>query len=134
MTRDMARGYAAVVGIVLIVVGLIGFVDNPLVGRNGLFATDTIHNIVHIVTGLIALGVSFARTEEALSNGLIGFGILYAVVFVLLVVSPTMFGILQVPVNAADHVLHAALAIASLAVGYSLRTSETGGVAATARR
>jgi hypothetical protein len=121
MSRDTARGYAALVGVVLIAVGLIGFVDNPLVGRTGLFTTDTIHNLVHIVSGAIALAISFGRTESAVSNGLIGFGVLYAVVFVLLLVSPTMFGILTVPVNGADHVLHAALAIVSLAVGFATR-------------
>ena len=119
----LAQGYAALVGAVLVIVGLLGFINNPIVGPNGLFVTDTVHNIVHIVTGAIALYIAFGLRGEQQANGVIGFGILYLIVFLLLLLSPTMFGLLQRPVNAADHVLHAALGVVSIAVGYLAKQS-----------
>jgi Domain of unknown function (DUF4383) len=122
MDTSAVKGYSALVGIVLLAVGLLGFVNNPIVGQpNALFVTGAVHNVVHIATGLIALFIAFGLEGRAQVNGVIGFGLLYLVVFVLLLVSPNMFGILDYPVNAADHVLHAGLAVISLAVGYTAR-------------
>jgi hypothetical protein len=80
------------------------------------------HNLVHILTGAIALAIASGTRGLQLANGLLGFGALYAVVAVLLIVDPTLFGIFSdAPTNAADHVLHAALAVVSLGLGYMLR-------------
>ena len=121
----LAQGYAALVGVVLVVVGLLGFIGNPIVGEpanSPIFVTGTVHNIVHLATGLLALYIAFGLSGETQANGLIGLGILYVVILVLTLVSPNLFGILGASptynVNAADHVLHAALAIVSLGVGY----------------
>jgi hypothetical protein len=51
--------------------------------------------------------------------------VLYAVIFIAVLVSPTLFGLFSVPANAALHVIHAALAVVSLAVGYMARSNET---------
>ena len=127
----LAQGYAAVVGVVLVVVGLLGFIGNPIVGEpvpgggGPIFVTGTVHNIVHLATGLLALYVAFGLSGETQANGVIGLGILYVAVLVLTVLSPTLFGILgttpEYGVNAADHLLHAALAIVSFGVGYLAR-------------
>lgn len=112
------RGYAGLVGIVLVVVGLLGFVGNPIVGSgSALFPTGALHNVVHVATGLLALYVAFGLPSSQQANGMIGFGLLYLVVFVLLIVSPTLFGLFDTPVNVADHILHAGLGIVSLAIG-----------------
>ena len=42
-------------GIVFIVVGLLGYIHNPIVGKHALFVTNSAHNILHIVVGLILL-------------------------------------------------------------------------------
>ena len=120
----VAQAYAAVVGIVLVAVGVLGFISNPIVGSDAaaLFATNALHNIVHIATGAIALYVAFGLTGESQANGVIAFGVLYAVIFILVLLSPTLFGLFgDAPANAADHVLHAALAVSALAVGYLAR-------------
>src|SRR3712207_2855836 len=117
----LAQGYAALVGIVLVAVGLLGFIDNPIVysDADALFRANAIHNIVHIATGAIALYIAFGLSGEAQANALIGFGVLYAAVLILTLISPTLFGLFNdAPVNAADHALHAALTIVSIAVGY----------------
>jgi hypothetical protein len=85
--------------------------------------TDSLHNIVHIGTGLLALWVAFGTSGMALANGVIGFGVLYVVIFLAVLLSPTLFGLFAVPANVVLHVIHAALALVSLAVGYMARGS-----------
>jgi hypothetical protein len=124
---SLAKGYAALVGVVLVVIGLLGFIGNPIVGdpaNNPLFVTGTIHNIVHLATGLLALYIAYMLTGLNQANALIGFGALYIVILVLTFVSPNLFGILgnaSYNVNMPDHLLHAALGVASIAVGYMAR-------------
>jgi hypothetical protein len=122
----LAQAYAALIGIVLVVIGAVGFIANPIVGEpstDPLFVTGAAHDIVHLVTGALALYIAFGLTGEAHANGVIGFGILYAVIFLLLLVSPKLLGILEYEANAGDQVLHGALAVVSLAVGYVARGS-----------
>jgi Domain of unknown function (DUF4383) len=123
---SLAQSWMALAGIVLVAVGLLGFVDNPIVGSstNALLTTDTLHNIVHIVTGALALYIAFGLRGDSQANATLGFGVLYAVIFVAVLVSPTMFGLFSVPANAPLHVIHAALAVVSLVVGYMARDRE----------
>jgi hypothetical protein len=128
----IAQAYAAIVGIVLVAVGLLGFVSNPVVSSDpgAVFATNGIHNVIHIATGLLALSIGFGLTGDAQANGVIGFGALYAAIFVLVFLSPTLFGLFgQATANAADHALHAALAVSALAVGYLARIGSERAVA-----
>jgi hypothetical protein len=121
---SLAQGWITIAGIALIAAGLLGFVDNPIVGRSdAIFATGTVHNLVHVLTGGLALAIAFGLKGEVQANAVIGFGVLYAVVFVALLVSGNLFGLFQYPVNAGDHVLHAALAVVSLAVGWMARNA-----------
>lgn len=118
----LARAYAAVVGVVLVAGALLGFIPNPLFGNPpAIFATDELHNVVHLVTGAIALYIAFGLRGEDRANGVIGFGVLYLVLGIVLLLWPTLFGLLRVPVNTMDHVLHFGLGIVSLAVGYMAR-------------
>jgi hypothetical protein len=118
----LARSWLYLSGVILILVGILGFFPNPLVGPEGLVATDNPHNIVHVLTGLLALGLAYwMRDDIGLATML--FGALYLVVFVVTVLSPTLFGIFSVPVNTIDHVIHIGLAVVSLALGYMARGS-----------
>ena len=52
------------------------------------------------------------------------FGAVYVLILVLVVVSPTFFGLFNsVPANVGDHVLHAALAVVSFGVWYLAKGS-----------
>ncbi len=121
----IAKTWIALAGVVLVLVGILGFLPNPLVGNadGALVPTDSLHNIVHIGTGLLALWVAFGTSGMALANGVIGFGVLYVVIFLAVILSPTLFGLFAVPANVVLHVIHAALALVSLAVGYMARGS-----------
>ena len=126
-TTNIAQGWMALVGLVLLAAGLVGFLNTSLAGSsaNALLATDTVHNVVHLLTGLLALGIAFGLKGETQINAVIGFGVLYAVIFVAVLVSPTLFGLFSVAANAPIHVIHAAVALVSLAVGLMARGGST---------
>jgi uncharacterized protein DUF4383 len=128
----IAQAYAAIVGTVLVAIGLLGFISNPIVSSDpgAVFATNSVHNVIHIATGLLALYIAFGLSGETQANGVIGFGALYAAIFVLVFLSPTLFGLFGgATANAADHALHAALAVSALAVGYLARAGAERAVA-----
>jgi hypothetical protein len=122
---NTAMGWATLAGIVLIAAGLLGFLNTSLVGSasGALIATDNVHNIVHLLTGLIALYIAFGLKGETQATAVLGFGVLYVIIFAAVLVSPTLFGIFSVAANAPIHVIHAAVAVVSLAVGYMARSS-----------
>jgi uncharacterized protein DUF4383 len=128
---NTAMGWAALAGIVLVAAGLLGFLNTSIAGDSAgaILQVDAIHNIVHVVTGLVALYIAFGLRGEQQVNAVIGFGILYVIIFVAVLASPNLFGIFKVSANAPIHVIHAAVAVVSLAVGYMAR----GGSSATAR-
>lgn len=102
-----------ILGIVLVLIGVAGFfVDGTLI----VFQVDTIHNIVHILSGVI--GIAAASSGESYSRMyLIVFGLVYGVVTVIgFVNGGDILGLFQV--NDADNYLHAAIAVVSLGVGF----------------
>jgi hypothetical protein len=120
----LARYWLLLTGVILVVVGIVGFLDNPLVGTTGLVATDSVQNVIHVLTGLLALGLAYGMREDIGTAAML-FGALYAAVFVVTIVSPTLFGIFSVPVNGIDHLIHLAVAVVSLGLGYMARGRST---------
>lgn len=129
--NSTAMGWAALAGIVLVGAGLLGFLNTSLVGEadNALVRTGTVHNIIHLLTGLVALHIAFSLTGEQQVNAVLGFGILYAIILVVVIASPTLFGLFSVPANPVGHAIHAAVAVVSLVIGSMAR----GATSATAR-
>jgi uncharacterized protein DUF4383 len=127
---NTAMGWATLAGIVLVAAGLLGFLNTSIAGTSdtALLRVDTLHNVVHLATGLLALFIAFGLKGQQQVNGVLGFGILYVIIFVAVLASPTLFGIFSVAANGPIHIVHAAVAIVSLAVGYMAR-----GTAALAR-
>ncbi|MDH3582374.1 MAG: DUF4383 domain-containing protein [Hyphomicrobiales bacterium] len=110
-----AKLIATLFGVTFILVGLLGFVPNPIVAPDGLFAVNTMHNLVHILTGagFLAGGhLGYARQT------IIGIGVAYVAVTIIgfLTTGNMLLGLVHI--NEADRWLHAALAVAILAAGY----------------
>jgi hypothetical protein len=120
---NTVMGWATLAGVVLIAAGLLGFLNTSIAGDSpsAILQVDSIHNIVHLLTGLVALYIAFGLRGEQQVNGVIGFGILYVIIFVAVLASPTLFGIFKASANTPIHVIHAAVAVVSLAVGYMAR-------------
>jgi hypothetical protein len=118
--EQLVRTCAAVIGVVLVLMGALGFVNNPLVGppvNNPLFVTGTIHDMIHLATGALALYIAFGLRGVPQANALIAFGALYLAIVVLTLISPDLFGILNYDVNGLDQVLHTAVGVVSIVVG-----------------
>ncbi len=120
---NTVKSWAALAGIVLVAVGILGFLNTQLVGsaEGALVPTDALHNIVHLATGALALYIAFGLSGKQQVDAVLGFGILYVVIFVAVLVSPTLFGLFTVPANAVIHVIHAAVAVVSLGVAMMAR-------------
>jgi hypothetical protein len=121
-----ARTAALAIGIIFIVVGLLGFIDNPIVGSSekAIFHADTVHNMVHIISGLLFVLVAMAAPASA-STVMIIFGIVYLLIGILGMTSvgedgmANLLGFLHV--NAADNYLHIALGIVIALAGLITR-------------
>lgn len=115
----MAKTLALVFGIVFVIVGLLGFVSNPLVGANGLFMTNGLHDIVHLLFGIILIWASRGSQARSVSWLKI-LGVVYLVLavlgFLLAPSGPSLLGL--VTVNMADHWLHVVLGVVLLLAAY----------------
>jgi hypothetical protein len=122
---SVVRNWMIIAGVALLGAGLLGFVaDNPIASSSpdAIFRVNAVHNVIHLLTGAKGLANAYGTPATTLGNATIAFGVVYGLVGILLVIDPTMFGLLQdAPANMADFVLHAALAVVSVALGYMAR-------------
>lgn len=118
----MLKVLAILFGIILIAVGLLGFMPSVTPGSRllGLFLVSPIHNVVHLATGIIALlAASTYRYSRAFFQV---FGVLYALL--------TLFGfilrgnLIVMHVNLYDNILHLVIAIVALYIGFFVKTQE----------
>ena len=125
----MAKRLAMIFGAIFVVVGLLGYIDNPLVGPTGMFATNGNHNLAHLLIGIVLI-IASTRTERASILSMHVFGAVYALLAVLGFSAlgseghTMLLGLVHI--NGADNWLHVVLAIAligsALAVSRGHRT------------
>jgi uncharacterized membrane protein HdeD (DUF308 family) len=88
----MAQTFCKVIGVILLLVGVIGFASPHLMGMH----LTTMHNIVHLVTGGLALYFGFAASADAARTFSTVFGAIYLLLGILGFVAPgAMASILQ---------------------------------------
>jgi Domain of unknown function (DUF4383) len=118
----MRQQAAKIFGVVFILVGALGFVPGLMDGCRllGLFCVNPAHNIVHILSGGIALAVGF-RSDHASKLYFITFGIVYALVAVLGFFSGDQPILGLIANNIHDVWLHTVIAIASLCLGFCVK-------------
>ncbi len=63
----MAKKFAMIFGWVFVVIGILGFISNPIVGgaAAAIFRADTAANVIHLISGLIFLWVAYGMAERA---------------------------------------------------------------------
>lgn len=114
----MAKTLAIVFGVVFVLVGILGFIDNPLVGEGALFHTNTMHDLVHLLFGVILLAVAF-RAPGKSAKWLKILGIAYLVLavlgFFMIPDGGTLLGVAEM--NHADHWLHVVLGVVLVGSG-----------------
>lgn len=109
---------ALVFGAVFVVVGILGFIPNPLLSPNGIFMVNTTHNLVHLISGAVLLAGVYTQLGPSLALKIIG--VVYALVAILGFVMTDDMLLGMIAMNAADRWLHVVLAIALLAAGFGL--------------
>jgi hypothetical protein len=117
-----ARIAAIVVGVVLILAGLLGFFNNPVLG---IFATNAANNIIHIVAGVVLLAGAFSTFGAGMALKIIG--VIYAIIAILgffMVSNEMLLGFIAV--NTAGQWLHVVLAVVMLLAGFLLPDEDSG--------
>ena len=128
--RTPAEMYSLVFGATLLLVGILGFLVNSsfdtganIEGDNLIvFEVNGWHNIVHLLSGVVGLAMS--RRRDTAYQFALGFGIVYFAVFVWGLVQDPILNI--IPVNGADHVLHALIALAGIAAALASKDRGAG--------
>lgn len=117
----MAKTLALIFGILYLLIGILGFV--PAVGGTfgsapsmlmGFASVNLIHNIVHVIIGLV--GLSAAGDDERAVMFCRWFGVILVVLGILGFVSPTGFGL--VPLGGNDIYLHLVSGVILLIGGF----------------
>jgi len=113
----MTKNALYVLGAVFIIIGLLGFVNHPVLG---IFEVNTLHNLIHLVSGILAL-VFAGMAESQAKTFAVVLGVVYALVTILgFLFSGNVLGLIHA--NLADNLLHLVLAVVLLAVGLSGRS------------
>ncbi len=115
----MAKTIALVSGIVFILIALLGFIQGDEV--LGLFHTNTAHDLVHLISGIILLGAALgAPSKSALALKIVGFIYLLVTIlgFVAIGDNQTVSLLGIVNIDAADNWLHLVLSLAFIAFGF----------------
>ena len=118
----MAKTICKILGVVFILVGLLGFVNHDLLGAH----LNGTHNLVHIISGALALYFGFAGSL----SGARLFCIIFGVVYLLLGVCGFLLGtgdgrMLAIDdllmLGTSDHLIHILLGLAFLVGGFMTR-------------
>jgi Domain of unknown function (DUF4383) len=130
--RDLLVTVARLFSIVFLLLGIIGFIpgittDAPgdFAGEDsdaeilGIFNTSILHNLVHLLFGIVGLALS--RTWDGARTFLIGGGVIYLALWVLGLVG----GADWLPTNDSDHWLHFVVGVVMLGAGFLLGRSAT---------
>ncbi|MCZ2403600.1 DUF4383 domain-containing protein [Paenarthrobacter sp. Z7-10] len=144
-TRSNVQKAAMLSGIVFILVGLLGFVPGITSHYGemkfashesgamllGLFQVSILHNIVHLLYGVV--GLALASTVGKARSYLIWGGIIYLVLWIYGLIVDQMSMANFVPLNTADNWLHLGLGIVMVALGYFLTRSPRSNTSAAGR-
>ena len=112
----VARQYAQVVGVVLILLGVVGL----LLGDElflGILNIDLVEDIVHLLTGGLLAYVGFGRTDDGTVKTVVGaLGVVYLLVGILGFIAPSLFGLIPNGYTIVDNLVHLALGVLGLVV------------------
>jgi hypothetical protein len=123
--RTSVQSLAALVGVVFLLVGLLGFVpgitthygDLSFAGHGsgakllGIFQVSILHNIVHLLFGVA--GLVLAKTIDGARRFLVGGGAVYLLLWVLGLADAARW----IPANTADNWLHFGLGVGMIGLG-----------------
>lgn len=111
---------AWIFAVVFILIGILGFI--PGITSEGMllgvFMVDTMHNIVHLLSGVVAALTAGASAKASRTYFQV-FGIVYAVVTIWGFFMSPVLGFLHV--NGSDNILHLIIAVVALWAGFGMK-------------
>ena len=119
----MARMYAKVVGLVVLLTGIIGlFAGDQLLG---VFNIELAEDIIHLGSGALLAYAGFALTDYAAVRKIVGaVGVVYLIVGILGFVIPKLLGLLpEVGLSVADNLLHLVLGVLGIVAARDAKDS-----------
>jgi len=113
----MAKTVCKILGVVFLLVGVVGFAAPNLLGAH----LNPAHNLVHIVSGVIALYLGFAGSLSAAKTFCLVFGVVYLGLGIIGLAMGTgadkMWQVGPLHLGTTDHGIHILLGAALLAGG-----------------
>jgi len=118
----MLKTAANLFGVVFLVVGILGFVpgithDQMLLG---IFHVNAAHNVVHLLSGAVALWAGMTSAAYARTYFRV-FGIIYALVALLGFYAGNGMLLGLISNNTADTALHLVIAVVALVLGFLIK-------------
>jgi Domain of unknown function (DUF4383) len=126
MEELMAKTICTILGVVFILVGLAGFAKHDLLGAH----LSAAHNVVHLVSGAIALYLGLKGSLSAARTFCIIFGAVYLLLgivgFALGTGEHKMFAVIPgtLEFGTMDHIIHLALGVIFLIGGFMTKSGE----------
>ena len=100
-------------GSIFVLVGILGFIPNPIVSSEGIFETNAMHNLVHLLTGSAFLfGGLVLEGSEGLTLNIITAAYFGVALLGFMTKGGSLLGLVHI--NEADRWLHLGLATAML--------------------
>jgi len=121
----MTKNIATVLGVIFLIVGLLGFAVPELMGMH----LSPAHNLIHLVSGALALYFGLKGTPAAARSFCIVFGVFYGLLGVVGFFLPDRMLTLipnQLMLGPADHIIHVLLGVVFLAAGLYKRPALAG--------
>lgn len=123
MGKSYARAWLIVLGVVLLLLGVLGFVTPSIAGAT----LNGGEMWLHLVLGVVTLGVAFGVKEDAMLNTIaMAFGVVYLLVGVVGFVMPTIG---SWSVGVVDNVLHLLVGVVTLGAWWMSKDVAMGGSA-----
>ncbi len=116
---EIQKTYAMIIGAVLVLLGLVGFVNHPILG---IFGVNVAQDVLHLVGGAVIIWFAYQGSGKTTNMWV---GIVALLVGVLWFIPGTggdsglLYGIFGI--NAAISYLHVAVGIVSLGVSYGVK-------------
>lgn len=116
---NVQKTFALILGIVLLLVGILGFFSNSLVSDTGFFTVNTTQSVLHIIAGLFGLYVG-TKGEGMGYNMSLGW---IALVLGVLGFIPSVEALLTQYLNIGTNItiLHLVIGVVSLGVYYGVK-------------
>ena len=116
----MANKICTILGVVFLLVGILGFVAPALLGAH----LSPTHNVIHLVSGAIALWLGLKGTPGAART----FCLVFGAVYLLLGIAGFAMGTIQLPglhLGTVDHAIHVVFGVLFLLGAFATKASPT---------